>query len=455
MIKKNKIIARVAIIAFLVGHALAPTLILSAEKKKNDVGDPARHFNYKNRRNGKIIVDGKPVLVGVPKDIDLGQNGSYVYYSIEREMYMQGSVQDDSGNWQDMQKVKFYYVALSTSPLWIKEPDPKGYETDTMVFSQKNEDSELRLNTKNALYGNDDEFVIKNLNRKIFFLGTDGGESIIGSKSSEPMLETEYMDKVIAPLKQTKFYYYNENTNKHYLEILDPNRSRLNYYHNADSNTYRKVEILGKSDNVRLMNNDYQEIKSSLNINVNPEVEKGGLIVTPEVEKKEKAEDDTTREKKEQDKKDKGKSDEELKDEERTKGIEYEKYKDGSIVRDKEGNPVVKKKDTDPNLFNFFIYDPETGKKQTQRMFNMFSLSVPSGNVVGDGAGELSYNPIISISEQTAISGINIAPVSGFDGSPNFWDSTRNIVSKLVKPFYYSIFMLYAWRRSRTLWGGD
>ena len=62
MIKKNKIIAQVAIIACLVGHALAPTLTLSAEKKKNDVGDPARHFSYKNRRNGKIIVDGKPVL---------------------------------------------------------------------------------------------------------------------------------------------------------------------------------------------------------------------------------------------------------------------------------------------------------------------------------------------------------------------------------------------------------
>ena len=455
MIKKNKIIVQVAIIACLVGHALAPTLTLSAEKKKNDVGDPARHFSYKNRRNGKIIVDGKPVLVGVPKDIDLGQNGSYVYYSIEREMYLQGSGQDDTGKWQDMQKVKFYYVALSTSPLWIKEPHPNGYENDSMVFSQKNEDSELRLNTKNALYGNDEEFILKNLNRKIFFLGTDGGESILGSKSSEPMLDTEYMDKVIAPLKQTKFYYYNENTNQHYLEILNPNRSRLNYYHDADDRTYRKVEILGKSDNVRLMNYEYKEIKSSLNINVNPEVEKGGLIVTPEVEKKEQAEDDTTREKKEQDIKDKGKTDEQLKEEEKTKGIEYEKYKDGSIVRDEEGNPVVKKKDTDPNLFNFFIYDPETGKKQTQRMFNMFSLTVPSGNIVGDGAGELAYNPIISISEQTAISGNNIAPVSGFDGSPNFWDSTRNIVSKVVKPFYYSIFLLYAWRRSRSLWGGD
>lgn len=455
MIKKKNIIAQVAIIAFLLGHALAPSQTLSAEKKKNDVGNPSRHFNYKNRRNGKIIVDGKPVLVGVPKDVDLGQNGSYVYYSIEREMYLQGSGQDDTGNWQDMQKVKFYYVALSTSPLWIKEPHPNDYEDDSMVFSQKNEDSELRLNTKNALYGNDEDFILKNLNRKIFFLGTDGGESIIGSKSSEPMLDTEYMDKVIAPLKQTRFYYYNENTNQHYLEILNPNRSRLNYYHGADDRTYRKVEILGKSDNVRLMNYEYQEIKSSLNINVNPEVEKGGMMVTPEVEKKEQAEDDTTREKKEQDKKDKGKTDEQLKEEEKTKGIEYEKYKDGSIVRDKDGNPVVKTERPSGDIFNFLVYDPETGRKQTQRMFSMFELSVPDGNIIGDGANELSYNPILSITDSTIVSGTNIAPVDGFDGSPDYLSSGKSIVSNLVKPFYYSIFVLYAWRRSRSLWGGE
>lgn len=453
MIKKKNIIAQVAILAFLLGHALAPSQILSAEKK-NDVADASRHFTNKNRRNGKIIIDGKPVLVGVPSDIDLGQNGSYVYFSIEREEYLQGHDKDkETGKWIDKTKVKYYYVALSTSPLWIKEPDPVGFENDTMVFSQKNEGSFLFLNNKVALYGTDELFDLKNVNRTYFFLGTDGGESVIGSKSNQFELSTEYMNKVVAVKKNTPYYLYNETTNKNYLEIIT--RNRLNYYKNASSREYRKVEILGKSDNVKYMDYRYNEIGESDKITVNPQVEKSGMIVTPEVEKKEEAENDTTREKKEQDKKDKGKTDEQLKEEEKTKGIEYEKYKDGSIVRDKEGNPVVKTNRPNGDIFNFLVYDPETGRKQTQRMFSMFELTLPNGDIIGDGGGELPYNRLMILASETARGGQNIAPNPDFNGSANFYEDTKTIVANLVKPFYYSIFILYSWKRSRTLFGGD
>lgn len=456
MIIKNKNIIGKICMAFLVGLALAPTFsisLVSADQNKN------LFTNTFNQKKGKLIINGKEVLVGLPRDIDLGQNGSYVYFTMEREEYLQGHKKEKEGNrevWQDREKTKYYFLAVSASPLYVRTQSSENRWYDKFIYTDK-ERRYVTISDKIAMNGTDDLWTKENVNRKIIFLGTDKGESVLGSKSGFVDLPSEYNDKVIANVYKGDYYYYNENTGKNYFTYT----GRYNYVNNGAVSGYDmpflftsdmtvKPKILHAGGSVKYTDGQLREIEGADKVLASTEVIKNQTIVTPEVEKILEKQAEL-----------KDKDDHYLANYEKEKKVEFKKNDDGSYKKDKEGLPELVEKTTDnktgkeyKGLFEFLIFDAEVANRQTARMFQMFGLNVPTPQVIGDGASQLGFNPIID-SAFTAgggeiVGGTNYL-TSGNGSNMGWLEASRGYISALLRPVYYCIFLVYCWRRSRTM----
>lgn len=452
MIIKNKNLVRKIVTAFLVGLALAPTLsisIASADENKN------LFTNSFNQKKGKLIVDGKPELVGLPKDLDLGKNGSYVYFTMERTEYLQGHKIDEDDPrkpWNDARKVKYYFLAVSTSPLYVRTQGSEEKRRDRFIFSGV-ERYDVELSDNVAMNGTDDLFDLKHLNRKILFLGTDQGESVHASKSGFVELSEYDKDKIVANVYKGDYYQYNTGTGRNYYTSVGV----FNYVRNGAisgnqlpfffSNDFTvKPKILQAGGSVKYVDGMLREISGGDKILASPEAIKNQMVVTPEVEKvldREAALKD--------------KNEAEIADYEKKNNVEFKKDKDGSYEKDKEGMPVLvdkknenEKKNEYKGLFEWLIFDADIANKQTKRMMSTFGLDVPTSNVVGDGANALSYNPIINEAFDMS-GGTNITGNNAYTSSGNWLENAKGDIGSVLKPIYYSIFIIYCWRRSRTM----